>query len=231
MPIGESGRGHSEHAQPHAERWRRRTSFVSFWTQSYILRDPHAPPCRACERACARARIATQRGPPPVCASAFGAAQHAQSRRGGTSANSRCVCWVLWVLRTAWARGALGTVGTTVERRGAHSGGIERFCDVFTFGSLSRQCRAWMTKCVTPAHGAGRALACAVQTQPPTQRRPNARASSPADAPYGSAVRRRANVRLDHAAEGNAAEPHRTTRQRRAGRRGRAAQAVPRLAA
>ncbi len=188
-----AGAAGAQQTRAAAKRWRRRTSLVSFWTQSYILRDPHAPPCvRARMRASAHCHAAGAAA--RLCFGLWGRAVRAVApRRDGRDLEVRL----------------FGTVGTTVERRGAHSGGIERFCDVFTFGSLSRQCRAWMTKCVTPAHGAGRAVACAVQTQPPARRRPNARASSPADPPCGSTVHRRANVRFDHAAEGNAAEPHR----------------------
>ncbi len=83
-------------------------------------------------------------------------------------------------------------------------------------------------------HACARRPACGCMRRPSATARPapsNARASSPADPPCGSTVHRRANVRLDHEAEGNAVEPHKTTRQRRAGRRGRAARAVPRLAA
>jgi hypothetical protein len=129
-----------------------------------------------------------------------------------------------------------GTVGTTVERRGAHSGGIERFCDVFTFGSLSRQCRAWITKCVTPAHGAARcgcmrrpnatARPSAVRTRGhPARLMPHAVPPCTGERTYDSIMRQRATRQRrtgqrGSAAQDNASAPHGATRQRRTGQRG-----------
>ncbi len=253
VPIGDSGPGHSKRAQRQSVGGGAHRSSASGPNRtSCAIRTlrlaTHASACacvRERERALPRSggrRLSVLRPLGPRSPRSRAAAGRARSRGALVWYCGYCerreleVRLVLWVLQWNERRGGAQRRYRAVLRR-VHFRVLEQ--------AVPRVDDEVRHACARAPRG--RLHAPSKRSRPP-RRRPNARASSPADPPCGSAVRRRANARFDHAAEGKAAKPHRTTRQSRTGRRGSAAQdntsaphgatrlsrtgcAVPRLAA